>query len=176
MNDIEPIVLKDLSNPNSTANYPYLVEVYNPDIVWGDTAYGQDDGYLRLISSDISVQYKGKTWLPANFDYTQPETDGSKVGQTTISISAIDSRVKRLLRTIRDGCEIKVIASFVKKEKDNRNGYIYKFFEINSKRFSMTVASSNSMSATFNLEFDPDMQQNVPYTVATPDITPAIKD
>lgn len=170
---IDVVTMKDLWKSEVDGFLPVLVEIYNPDIAWDSAEYGQDNGYLRLISDDNKVVYKNHIWLPCNMEYAEPETDGSKIGSASITISSIDARVKKLLRTINVSCELKVVAMFTKKEKEN-GGFIYKFAELNSKEFTMSTASSSSTTATFTLEFDTSLSQNVPYESASQDRCPAV--
>lgn len=172
---IDVLTLQELHKTDIEGYFPFLFEVYNPDIAWSGeekSAYGQDDCYMRFVADDVRVLYKGKTWLPCNFEYTPPETDGTKVGSATISISALDSRVRQLLRIIRCACKIKIAAFFVKTEKEDTGKFIYKFKELNGAEYTMEAASSNRATATFNLVYKTSLGQAVPYDMATSDRVP----
>lgn len=175
---IDVLTLEDLHKKNIDGYLPVLLEVYNPDISWTDEekeAYDQEDSYIRFISDEVKVVYKGKTYLPCNFDYQLPESDGTKIGTTTITISALDARVRKLLRSISLPSEIKVVAMFAKITKDEDSGsFFYKFVELNTMKYGMTTAGSNRMSATFNLVFNDASSQSIPYDTATQDRVPAV--
>lgn len=177
MSHIDVITEKELWNKDIDGYLPILLDVYNPDIVWTQQEkdlYGQEDSHIRFISDDIKVIYKGKTYLPCSFEYQQPETDGSKIGNASISISALDTRVRNLLRSIKIKSEAKVVAMFAKVNRDDDSGkFIYKFVELNSKSFCMKIASSSKTTATFNLDFESFSGQNIPYDSATQDRVPA---
>ena len=176
---IDVITMTELWQQDVDGYLPILLEIYNPDISWTQeekAAYGQEDSYIRLIADESRVIYKSKTYLPCAFDFTAPEIDGKKVGVASISISALDSRVKRLLRTIKVPSSATVVSVFCKTEKDGGTGnFIDQFRELNSRPFKMSSASRNKTTATFNLSFGKDMTQNIPYDVATPDRVPATK-
>lgn len=176
---VDVVTLTELWKQDVDGYLPILMEIYNPDIVWSAEeieAYGQENCYIRLIADESKVKYKGKTYLPCAFDFNSPEVDGKKVGSASISISALDSRVKKLLRIIKIPSDVRIVSLFAKTEKDNATGkFIYKFAELNSTPFKMSSASSNKTTATFNLTFGKNLSQSVPYDVATPDRVPATK-
>lgn len=176
MSHLDVVTIKELWDKNTDGYLPILLEIYNPDLSWTTaekTAYGQEDCYVRFIADENKVVYKGKVYLPCAFEYQPPETDGSKVGNASITISALDTRVKRILRSIMLPSDVKITATFGKQEKNENTGFIYKFVELNSISFTMNTASSTSTTATFNLEYDRSLQQNVPYSKATRDRVPA---
>lgn len=173
------VTMTDLWKQNVDGYLPVLMEIYNPDITWSaeeKSAYGQEDSYIRLIADVNRVVYKGKTYLPCAFDYTPPELDGKKVSGASLSISALDSRVKKLLRMIKLPSEVSIVSMFCKMEKDGSTGnFIYRYTELNSKPFVMNSAGSNKTTATFNLTFSKDMTRAIPFDVATVDRTPGTK-
>lgn len=173
--NINVVAARDLWKKEIDGFLPILVEVYNPDIRWDSPEYGQDNGYMRLINGDDTVIYKNHRWLPCNLEYSEPETDGQKIGSASITISAIDARVRQLLRTINVSCEMRIAAIYAKQEIEEGRS-VYKFMELSTKPFTMSTASSNSMTATFNLEPDMSLSQNVPFETATPDRCPAVSE
>lgn len=177
MTHVDVLTMEELLKENIQGYLPILLEVYNPDIVWTEEEkklYGQDNCYIRFISDENKVIYNGHTWLPCAFNYTPPDVDGTKVGNASISISALDARVKMLLRTITVASEISVIATFAKVEKEEGSGkFIYKFVKLNSLNFTAPSASCNNTTATFNLLFDRALSMNVPVDVATEDRVPS---
>jgi len=176
---VDVVTLTELWKQDVDGYLPILMEIYNPDITWSAdeiAAYGQENCYLRLIADESKVIYKGKTYLPCAFEFTSPEVDGKKVGAASLSITALDSRVKKLLRIIKIPSDVKIVSLFAKTQKDGTTGkFIYKFAELNSTPFKMSSASSNKTTANFNLTFGKDLSQSIPYDVATPDRVPATK-
>ena len=175
---VDVITMTELWQQDIDGYLPVLMQIYNPDISWTQEeidSYGQENSYIRLIADESRVVYKGKTYLPCAFDFTPPEIDGKKVGVASITISALDSRVKKLLRTIKVPSTVTIVSVFAKTRKDESNNFIYSFAELNTRPFKMSSASSNKTTATFNLSFGKDMTQNIPYDVATPDRVPGTK-
>lgn len=171
--NIDVVTMSELWKSDRDSFLPVLMEVYNPDIKWESKEYEQDDCYLRLTANDSKLIYKGKTWLPCAFNFSPPETDGQKIGAASVTISALDARVKFLLRTIRVSCTAKIVAMFAKIEKDNNSGkFQYKFIPLDSMEFKMNQATVSNTTATFSLTYKSPLQQNVPYDVATTDRVP----
>jgi hypothetical protein len=171
---LDVVTINDLWQKDVDGWLPILLRIYNPNIVWTEEekqVYGQTDSYLNVIADENKVVYNGRTYLPCAFSYAPPEVDGKKVGSASISISALDSRVKKLLRTIRIPSEVTVVSMFAKVTRESGSP-VYKFKEISSKPFMMSAASSNKTTATFNLTFRSNFNQNIPYDIATQDRFP----
>lgn len=174
------VTIQDLWKTNVDGSFPVLVEIYNPDIYWGkvtdtsknETDYEQENGYLRITSSDVKLIYGGHTFFPCAMQFSSPEVDGTKIGSANITISAIDSRVKMILRVLQIPSVFRIVSTFLKTEKED-GGYIYKFVKLNVRDFNMESASSNESTVTFTLTFNSALQQNIPYDTATADRVPA---
>lgn len=167
--------LSELYKKDSEGFLPVLFEIYNPDIAWTDEekeAYAQDDCYVRFINDDMKVKYKGKVYLPCVFNYQMPETDGSKIGSASVSISALDVRVRRVMRSIKLESDFKVIGVFAKVNLEENGSVSYAFKELNTITYRMSTASANKATATFNLAFNHSLNVNVPIDVATQDKVP----
>ena len=140
---VDVITMTELWQQDIDGYLPVLMQIYNPDISWTQEEIdsdGQENSYIRLIADESRVVYKGKTYLPCAFDFTPPEIDGKKVGVASITISALDSRVKKLLRTIKVPSTVTIVSVFAKTRKDESNNFIYSFAELNTRPFKMSSA------------------------------------
>ena len=186
MTHIDVITQEDLWKQNIDGYFPFLLEVYNPDIKWTEeekAAYGQDNCYLRLICDECRVVYDGRTYLPCAFNFSMPETDGQKIGSASLSISALDYRIRLILSMISVPCEVAVVAMFAKTKKakvvdgdevpDENGKFIFSYRKMESFTFRMETAESNATTAKFNLVPRNSLQGDVPYDIATPDRVPA---
>lgn len=120
MTNIDFKTVNDLFKKDIDGYIPALMEIYNPDITWTEEAksvYGQEDSYLRIISDENKVIYRGKTYLPCSMEYTEPDSDGTKIGNPQLSISSLDTRVRRVIRSIKIPSEVTIVATFVKTKK-----------------------------------------------------------
>lgn len=176
MINLDVVTMQELWNKDTDGYLPVLLEIYNPDIAWTEeekSVYGQEDAYLRVIADENKVVYQTHTWLPCAFDFTPPETDGSKIGQASISITALDARVRKLLRKIRLPSKARIVAMFARQTKETDGHFTYRFRPLNTMTFQMNNATSDKAKAVFNLVFSNSLQQNVPYDIATQDRTPS---
>lgn len=185
MTHIDVMTIQDLWKENIDGYFPYLLDIYNPDIKWSAeeiSQYGQENAHLRVICDDIPVRFQNKMYLPVAFDFTPPSSDGTKIGQASLAITSLDYRIRRMLRLIKVPSEVTVMAFYVKvtNETEQSEGTddshpVYKFRRLDGMKFSMESAESDKATVKFNLVFDRSMSQNVPYDLATQDRVPAAK-
>lgn len=170
---IETVALEELWKQDMDGHLPVLLEIFNPDIKWSDGSYDQQNMYLRVINDSNPIRYHDHTYLPASFQFTPPEENGKNVGQASITISAIDSRVVQMLRSVELQCEVTVVACYAKETTQN-NTTTYKFFPLDNINFKMNTASYNNTTAQLNLTFKDVMKLNVPRDKATKNILPSV--
>lgn len=170
---INSIALKELFSESTSGNIPLLAEIRHEHIKWKDNSQEQDDGYFRIINDTAPVRYKGKRYMPAFFSFSIPSEDGKKIGNTTITISAIDQRIIEIIRSINSKPPVLVInAVFVRKTIDDKMAY--EFHELGEYRFLMTNVRWSETTAQWDLVFDSTMQINVPIDKGTEFRNPAI--
>lgn len=173
---IETIALTELFKKDIEGTLPILVEIYSPELVWGDDDENYEDGYLRLVSDNVAIKYKkngedkAKTYLPSCISYKPPAENGKEIGSATISISAIDYRVIQMIRSITVRPQVTVVASFMKE------GSKFYFAELNSRTFENSSVSWNKTAAEFTLVYDNVMKLQVPRDKATAQRFPACYD
>lgn len=171
MKEISTIALEEIWKQNTDGHIPVLLEIYNPDIKWGDNELEQENMYLRVIDDSNPVMYKGKRYIPACFEYTPPEEDGKKISEASITLSAIDSRVIQLLRSIEIPCDITVMATFAKcvdyDEALKREKTVFKFYPIEYLKAKAKAASYDRTTARLSLIYKDVMSLNVPRDIAT---------
>lgn len=178
MTSLNVVTTNDLTKENIEGYFPVLLKIENPDIYWTEEerrVYKQNNGKICLICDENTVIYKGETYLPCSFTAQLPENDGSKIGAAVISITALDVRVKKLLRSIKKESEIEFIAMFCKCEKKESEGFLFKYVPLKMAKFTMTTANLSNGTASFRLTFDKALSQIVPYFVATQDRVPGTK-
>jgi len=171
--NIQTIALEELWNQNTDGHLPVLLEIFNPDIKWGDDEQEQENMYLRVIDDSNPVVYKGKKYIPARFDFTPPEETGKTIGNASITLSAIDSRVVQMLRSIELQCQVTVMAMFAKKVTES-GSTTYMFYPLDHLRTKMNSASYNRVTAQMNLVFKDVLKLNVPRDKATKNQLPSV--
>ena len=175
MNDknIQTIAMEEIWRQSTDGHIPVLLEIYNPDIRWDDGSLEQENMYLRVIDDSNPVTYKGKRYLPARFEFTPPEEDGKTVGQASITLSAIDSRVVQMLRSIELQCEVTVMAAFAKMAS-KEGKVIMKFYPLERLKAKIPSASYNRTTAQLTLVYKDVLKLNVPRDIATKNALPSV--
>lgn len=176
MNDknLTTVTMEEIWKSKSDGFIPALLEIYNPDIKWEEgNSMEQENCYLRVVSNTESVKYKGKRYLPCKFDFTMPEENGQKIGSASLTVSAIDSRIIEILRSIDIPCEITIKAFFAKKT-DNNGRELVMFHPIDSLTATAPTVTYDKTTAKFNLVFKDALQINIPSAIATQDKLPSV--
>lgn len=177
--NIQTVTMDEIWKDNSDGHIPVLMEIFNPDIKWDDGSLEQENMYLRVIDDSNPVVYQGKKYLPCKFVYTPPEENGKQLGQANITLSAIDSRVVQLLRSVEVECEINIVAAFAKRIIVQEGGVekiTYKFLPIDELKTQLSSANYNRMTAQLSLTSKNVLELNVPRDIATRDKLPSVDE
>lgn len=168
--NIQRVCMEEIWKESTDGHIPLLLEIYNPDIKWDDGSTEQDNMYLRVIDDSNAVIYKGKRYLPCKFTYDPPEENGKSIGESAITISAIDSRVIQILRSIEVQCEVRVMAMFAK--KDNQ----YKFYPLEHLKAKLPSATYDRITAKLQIVSKDVLKLNVPRHTPTKNQLPSINE
>lgn len=177
MKNIQTVALEELWKDSTDGHMPILVEFFNPDLKWKDGSSEQENMYLRVINDSNPVIYKNKKYLPCKFNYTPPEENGKTIGQASITISAIDTRVVQMLRSCQVESEITVVAVFAKKTIVTESGVdrtTYKFYPLDELKSKMESANYSRTTAQLNFVYKDVLKLNVPRNIATRDKIPSV--
>lgn len=170
---IETVTLEELFSQDTSGAIPILADVVHENIIWKDDSYEQENHHLRLINDTTAVKYKGHVYMPAYFGFVTPQEDGKKIGNTTITISAIDQRIIEVIRSITENPPRLIIETFFCKTKINERT-AFQFSSLGRYEFRMTNVRWNETTAQWDLVFDPAMQLNVPVDTANEIRCPAV--
>ncbi|MCQ2086558.1 MAG: hypothetical protein MJZ37_00580 [Bacilli bacterium] len=165
---IETLTLQELFSSSTEGTFPFLIDIQHDELVWSDQSFGQENGHFRLINSTTAVRHNGKKYLPAVFSCTLPSEDGQKIGNTSITVSAIDRRIIEMIRTINTNPRC-VLEAYFAKISDTE----FVFNKLNHYEFEMTSVNWDNQTAKWNLVFDPAMQLSVPVDLGTKTRCPA---
>lgn len=179
MKNINVVAMEELWKDDTDGHIPVLMEIFNPDLKWADGTEDQENMYLRVIDDSNPVMYKGKKYLPCKFIYTPPEENGKNVGQASITISAIDTRIVEMLRSCQVACDVTVVAAFAKQTTVNEGGNevtTYKFYPLDELKAKMDSATYSRTTAQLNLVYKDVLKLNVPRNIATKDKLPSVNE
>lgn len=166
--NIEASTLEELFAQNTDGCLPILVEIQDDNIIWQTKDAYDEDGYLRLVSGNIPVMYEGKRYRPSVFTFEQPSEDGKKVGNTNISICAVDKRIIEIIEQIETRPKVEIVAAYCKASDEE-----IIFTKLYHYRFTMGQVQWDGITAKWSLTFDTAMEQNAPVDLATEARCPA---
>ncbi len=172
--NIPVVTIKELMEQSTSSSIPILIDIQHDSITW-DEGDDQEDGHLRLVNDTVAIKYKGdddsiKTYYPANFIFTQPTEDGKTVGNTKVTISAIDQRIINVIRSITSKATAKFVAFFAKQDSN------YYFQKLYNYEFEMQSVTWDGITASWNLVFDPVAKMNVPKDLGTTKRFPSVNE
>jgi hypothetical protein len=150
-----PKVQKLLAAQRTAANFPYLIKISHSE-------YG--DMYFANSSDDIN--YNGDIYNAASFSIQPPDAEGAKIGNATLTISAIDQFWIERIRQTQIPAELRFIAAIVYDE----SGMGIEALEENS--FILRAANWNEISISWEMSFDERMNYIITSTKCTPMTVP----
>jgi hypothetical protein len=113
------------------------------------------------------MAYNGKIYNASTFSLQPPDRDGSKIGDATITISAIDQVWIEKIRSTQLPAKLRFVAAIVYEE-----GSIAGIEPIEENSFTLRAANWNEISIQWSLIFDENMANIITSVKCTPTITP----
>lgn len=160
-----PRTQKILASIEKQGNFPYLIEISHPQYNTLHFANSLDSITYTNPASGLTNIYNA-----SNFSIRPPDKDGSKIGNATLTISAIEENqfwIERI-RTITAPAELTFVAVIV---YDDQGGYMgIEPLEENS--FTCRVANWNELSISWDLSFDERMGYIITSVKCTPLVAP----
>jgi hypothetical protein len=153
-------VQKLLARQRKVARFPYLIKI----------EYEEDNNVFTLyfVNSDEPVTYEGNIYNAASFSIEPPSRDGDKVGDATLTISAIDQFWIQKIRAVQKPAKLLFIAVIVYDEENGREGVE----PMEEMSFTLRLASFNEISVTWTMVFDERMAILVPVDICNAMNTP----
>lgn len=154
----------DFSQRGLEGFLPVLVDIRHPGITWNDSV--QQNGHLRLVNDTKGMMYKGndtepKYYAPCNFQFKLPKEDGKTKSKASITISALDSRIIEVIRSIEEDLTCRIVGMYSKiTSADGKVKYV--FSKMYSRKFEMSNVSWNGVTAEWELEPDSIADINAP--------------
>ena len=143
-------VQKLLARQRKVARFPYLIKITHEE----DTAFPM---FFANASEDI--EYDGDIYNSASFTIEPPSRDGDKVGDATITLSAIDQFWIQKIRANQKPAKLLLMAVIV---YDDENTGIEGVEPMEEISFTLRVARFNEVSVTWTMVFDERMAIIVP--------------
>ncbi len=143
---------------NTPAKFPFLIKIEHED---------DKDFPMRFVNSDKDVTYEGEIYYAASFAIDPPDRNGSKIGDATLTISAID---QFWIQKIRENQKPATITFKAVIQMDN-NG-VEQIETLEEIDFTLRAVRFNEYSITWTMLFDENLSINIPCdecnTITTP--------
>jgi len=151
-----PKVQKILAAQRTAAKFPCLIKISHPEY---------SDMYFANSSDNVS--YNGNIYNAASFSVQPPSIDGAKIGNATLTISAIDQFWIERIRATQIPAELRFIAAIV---YDELGVMGIEVLEENS--FILRAANWNEISISWEMSFDERMNYIITSIKCTPMTVP----
>jgi len=138
-----------LAMQRKIARFPYLIRIDHED----DPVFP-----LYFANSDETITFEGNIYNPANFTIDPPSRDGDKIGDATLTLSAIDQFWIQKIRSTQKPAKLLFLAVIVY----NENNEIESVEPMEEISFTLRVARFNEISITWSMVFDERMAILVP--------------
>ena len=136
---------KRLASHDRKIMLPYLIKITHFKLTGTE--------YYYFVNSSDNITYKGVVYNSASFSIQPPERDGARVGNATLTISAIDQFWIEKIRETQTPATLEFIAILL---CDNEAEPLIE------NKFTLRNASWNDLSITWEMIFDENMAIIVP--------------
>jgi hypothetical protein len=160
---ISPFSKRQITRQRTPASFPSLLEIKYYD------SNSNTEITLYYTNASESITYDGNIYNAATFSIQPPDRDGSKIGDATLTISAIDQLWIEKIRATQKPAKLRFIAVIVYKE-----GSIAGIEPLEENSFTLRAASWNQISVTWSMRFDENMAVIVPAEKCNAQTTPGI--
>jgi len=147
-----------LARQKKIARFPYLIKIDHEDPIFP----------LYFANSDEPITYEGDIYNASSFTIDPPSRDGDKIGDATLTLSAIDQFWIQKIRSTQKPAKLFFTAVIVYDENNGIEG-IEPMEEIS---FTLRVARFNEISITWTMVFDERMAIVVPADTCNAMTTP----
>jgi len=157
---LSPKVQKLLAAQRKIAKFPFLIKV---------THETDHEFPMYFVNAPDDVTYKGNIYHAASFSIEPPDRDGSKIGDATLTLSAIDQFWIQKIRENQKPAKLEFVAVIL--YDDDRTG-IEGIEAMENICFTLRAASFNEIAVTWTMVFDENMAINVPADTCNAMATP----
>jgi len=152
---ISPRVQKILA-AQRTAAFPFLIQIIHP--LYPD---------MRFVNSADNLVYNGDIYNAASFAVQPPDVDGPKVGNATLTISAIDQYWIQRIREAQVPAELRFIAVIAYDESG-----VSGIEKLEENSFTLRAARWDEISISWDMSFDERQAYIITSVKCTPQIAP----
>jgi hypothetical protein len=157
--------IEELHSRHTDGTFPVLIDVQHDYILWSKEMLDSgkyENGHLRLINDPRGVVYQGFYYSPAAFVFSPPSDDGKVEGNASITVSAIDATMYKIIQNMTSPAVAHITTVF---EKVSLNEVV--FTPIQSIVMEMRAVEWDKLTAKWKLNKDPVLSLNIPRDLGT---------
>jgi hypothetical protein len=147
-----------LARQRKNGSFPYLIQIEYED--------GGRTVTMNYVNEAEDITFEGKVYNAASFHIEPPGRDGDKIGDATLTISAIDQFWIQKIRAAQKPAKLLFIAVVVYEDGSRMAE------RMEEMSFTLRVARFNEMSITWTMVFDERMSIVVPSDACNAMTTP----
>jgi len=151
-----PKVQRMLAAQRTAAKFPYLIKISHEE--YGD---------MYFVNSSDNILYNGDIYNAASFSIQPPSVEGAKIGNATLTLSAIDQFWIERIRSTQIPAQLQFIAAII---YDEYGAMGIESLEENS--FILRAANWNELSISWEMSFDERMNLVITSIKCTPMTVP----
>jgi len=151
-----PKVQKILAAQRTTAMFPCLIKISHPE--YGD---------MYFANSSHNINYNGNIYIAASFSIQPPDAQGAKIGNATLTISAIDQFWIEKIRGTQIPAQLQFIAAILYDELG-----VMGIEPLEENSFTLRAANWNEISISWEMSFDERMNYIITSIKCTPMTVP----
>jgi hypothetical protein len=149
-------VKKQLAAQKTAAAFPYLIKITHDE--FPDMLY---------VNASQNITYAGDIYNAASFAIQPPDRDGSKIGDATLTISAVDQVWIEKIRATQKPAKLQFMAVMVYEE-----GAVSGIEPLEENQFTLRNVSWNDLAITWSMSFDENMAVLAPVDTCAAQTTP----
>jgi len=153
---LSPQTQKLLAAQRKPATFPYLIQVIQ-----------QNYPDMFFVNASENVTFRDDIYNAASFSIQPPDVDGAKVGNATLTISAVDQYWIQRIRETQVPAELRFIAVIV---DDENGGAGIEALEENN--FTLRVATWDESAVSWEMSFDERQGYIITSVKCTPQVAP----
>jgi hypothetical protein len=151
-----PKAQREIAAQRKPASFPYLIQVIQ-----------QNYPDMYFVNSSDNATYRGNIYNAASFSIDPPSSEGAKIGNATLTISAIDQYWTERIRKTQIPAELRFIAVIM----DDENGGVgIEALEENS--FTLRAARWDEAVISWEMSFDERQGYIITSVKCTPQVVP----
>ncbi len=138
-----PFAQKLITSQRTQARFPYLIKIDHDDYETNP------DFPLCFANAQNDMTYNGEIYKAASFSIDPPDMDGAKIGNASLTISAVDQFWIQKIRINQKPASLQFAAAIIYNNKE-----IIGIEPLEQNNFTLRAVSFDELSISWEMSFD----------------------